>query len=93
MRKYLIIAALLLSTFVFRLSTVTACTNFLVGKAASADGSTMISYAADSYGMYGFLHFSPAADYPAGAMREGYRSSARIYSASSPYLFGSRQYE
>ena len=47
-----------------------ACTNFLVGKNASADGSTMISYAADSYGMYGFLHFSPAADYPEGAMRE-----------------------
>ena len=71
MRKsLLIITALLLSTFVFRLSTVTACTNFLVGKAASADGSTMISYAADSYGMYGFLHFSPAADYPAGAVRE-----------------------
>ena len=47
-----------------------ACTNFLVGKAASADGSTMISYAADSYGMFGYLHFSPAADYPEGAMRE-----------------------
>ena len=50
--------------------TALACTNFLVGKAASADGSTMISYAADSYGMYGFLHFSPAADYPEGAMRD-----------------------
>jgi len=47
-----------------------ACTNFLVGKAASADGSTMISYAADSYGMFGYLHFSPAADYEEGAMRE-----------------------
>lgn len=47
-----------------------ACTNFLVGKDASADGSTMISYAADSYGMYGYLHFAPAADHPKGAMRE-----------------------
>ncbi len=47
-----------------------ACTNFLVGKDASSDGSTIISYAADSYGMYGFLHFSPAADYPEGALRE-----------------------
>jgi dipeptidase len=47
-----------------------ACTNFLVGKNASADGSTMISYAADSYGMYGFLHYAPAADYPQGAVRE-----------------------
>ena len=47
-----------------------ACTNFLVGKDASADGSTMISYAADSYSFYGYLHFSPAADHPKGAMRE-----------------------
>ena len=51
-------------------SYVYSCTNFLVGKDASVDGSTMISYAADSYGMFGFLHFSPAADYPEGAMRE-----------------------
>ena len=50
--------------------TALACTNFLVGKSASADGSTMISYAADSYGMFGFLHFSPAQDWPEGAMRE-----------------------
>ena len=30
----------------------------------------MISYAADSYGMFGFLHFAPAQDWPEGAMRE-----------------------
>ena len=47
-----------------------ACTNFLVGKAASVDGSTIVSYAADSYGMFGFLHFAPAQDWPEGAMRE-----------------------
>ena len=47
-----------------------ACTNFLVGKDASQDGSTMISYAADSYALYGFLHFVPAADHPEGAVRE-----------------------
>ena len=71
MKKNLFIAALLLlSTINYQLSTIQACTNFLVGKDASVDGSTMISYAADSYGMFGFLHFSPAADYPEGAMRE-----------------------
>ena len=70
MRKSLIAALLLLSPFTLHLSTIQACTNFLVGKNASADGSTMISYAADSYGMYGFLHFSPAADYEDGAMRD-----------------------
>jgi len=66
MKKIMIAAMLLLSP----LAISFACTNFLVGKNASADGSTIISYAADSYGMYGFLHFSPAADYPEGAMRD-----------------------
>ena len=47
-----------------------ACTNFLVGKEASVDGSTMVSYAADSYALYGFLYHSPAADYAEGAVRE-----------------------
>ncbi len=47
-----------------------ACTNFLVGKDASTDGSTIISYSADSYTQYGFLHFSPAQDFPKGAKRQ-----------------------
>ena len=47
-----------------------ACTNFVVGKDASVDGSTMVSYAADSYSLYGFLRYSPATDYPEGAVRE-----------------------
>ena len=68
MKKY-IVAATLLTVISIQYSVVSACTNFLVGKDASADGSTIISYAADSYGMYGFLHFVPAADYPEGTMR------------------------
>jgi dipeptidase len=47
-----------------------ACTNFLVTKGASVDGSTMITYAADSHTLYGELYFQPAKDYPAGAMRD-----------------------
>ncbi len=43
------------------------CTNFLVGKNASTDGSTMVSYSADSYMLYGALYHYPAADYPAGS--------------------------
>lgn len=70
MRKIQLIAALLFSVFSIQYSETRACTNFLVGKNASVDGSTMISYAADSYGMFGFLHFAPAQDWPEGAMRE-----------------------
>lgn len=69
MKKSFVIAAL---TALMLPMGAYACTNFLVGKNASTDGSTIISYAADSYGMYGFLHFSPAADYEKGAMREVY---------------------
>ena len=47
-----------------------ACTNFLVGKKASADGSVMISYAADSHSLYGEMYRWPAAAWPKGAMLE-----------------------
>lgn len=45
----------------------TACTNLIVGPKASVDGSTIVSYAADSYYMYGWLYHYPAATYPKGA--------------------------
>ena len=47
-----------------------ACTNFLVGKKASADGSTFITYNADSYGMFGRLVYYPAARHAPGTMRQ-----------------------
>lgn len=49
-----------------------ACTNFLVTKGASTDGSTMITYAADSHTLFGELYFWPAADYPKGTMLDVY---------------------
>ncbi|MBQ0007577.1 MAG: C69 family dipeptidase [bacterium] len=49
-----------------------ACTNFLVGRKASVDGSTMISYSADSYWLYGALYHYPAAKYPAGTKMDVY---------------------
>lgn len=45
-----------------------ACTNFLVTRGASTDGSTFITYAADSHTLYGELYFTPAATHPEGAM-------------------------
>lgn len=49
---------------------IDACTSLLVGKKASADGSTMITYAADAHTLYGFLNHIPAADHAKGAQRE-----------------------
>ena len=45
-----------------------ACTNVLVTKGASADGSCMISYAADSHQLFGELYFTPAGLWKNGAM-------------------------
>ncbi len=45
-----------------------ACTNLIVGKNASADGSVIVSYSADSYGMFGELYYYPAATYKKGTM-------------------------
>jgi len=47
-----------------------ACTNFLISKGATVDGSTMITYAADSHTLYGELYYQPAKDYPAGSFRD-----------------------
>lgn len=49
-----------------------ACTNFLVTPGASADGSSMVSYAADSHVLYGELYHWPASVYPAGTMLDVY---------------------
>lgn len=49
---------------------VFSCTNFLITKGASVDGSGIITYAADSHTLYGELYYQPAADHPEGAMRE-----------------------
>jgi dipeptidase len=47
-----------------------ACTNFIITKGASTDGSVMVSYSADSHTLYGELYHYPAAKYKAGAMRQ-----------------------
>jgi len=56
----------------FFLLNAHACTNILVTKGASTDGSTMITYSADSHVLYGELYYRPAANYPAGAMFQVY---------------------
>ena len=54
--------AILLTLAVLGLNSIDsqACTNVLVTKGASVDGSNMISYAADSHQLYGELYYLPA---------------------------------
>lgn len=50
--------------------TADACTSFLVGKKASSDGSTIITYNQDSYGMYGRLLYLSAGKHAVGSVRK-----------------------
>jgi len=66
---YLLISAAIIF---FSVREINACTNFLITKGASADGSTMITYAADSHVLYGELYHWPAANYPEGSWLDIY---------------------
>ncbi|MEW6655208.1 MAG: C69 family dipeptidase, partial [Bacteroidota bacterium] len=68
----LLIIVLVSASLLFINNPVFSCTNLLVTKAASKDGSTMITYTADSYYLYGELYYFPAARYPKGAMLDIY---------------------
>ena len=49
-----------------------ACTNFLITKGATKDGSVMITYSADSHVLYGELYFWPSRNWPSGSMFDVY---------------------
>ncbi len=66
MRK--LIFLLLLAILATRPFSTSACTNLIVTKGASKDGSVMITYAADSHTRYGAIAFYPAADHKPGDM-------------------------
>ena len=64
--------------------SASACTNFIVGKAASADGSVICSYNADNYGMFiGLAHY-PAARHKKGEMRDIYDWDTNKYIGKIP---------
>lgn len=60
------------------------CTNFLIGKKASKDGSTIISYSADSYDLYGELYHWPAATHQPGTMLKIYEWDTGKYLGEIP---------
>lgn len=71
MSKRLILAIAIL--FISWTGTVSfACTNFIVTKGASTDGSVFLTYAADSHVLYGELYHWPAGIWPAGTMIDVY---------------------
>ncbi len=76
----------LILLFIFTTKTVFPCTNFLITKGATSDGSTMISYSADSHVLFGELYLLPARDYPAGAMVDVYEWDTGEYLGTIPQV-------
>lgn len=72
MRKFIPIVLTVFSGLLLSLHPAEACTNFIVTKGASQNGSVMITYSADSHVLYGELYYRPAREYPAGAMMDVY---------------------
>lgn len=50
------------------LTPALACTNFIITKGASTDGSVMVTYAADSHQLYGCIYKHNATKYKPGTM-------------------------
>ena len=79
MRKIVLVLLSVLS-----LSSAFACTNFIVGKKASADGSVFVTYNADSYGAFMPLYHYPAAKHEAGEMRKVFEWDTDKYLGEIP---------
>lgn len=74
MKSLILSAAMLLAS-----SGAFACSNLIVGKKASVDGSVLVSYNADDYGMFGYLCHYPAGTHPKGTMRQIYDWDSGVY--------------
>jgi dipeptidase len=83
MKKAFLIA--LISILILPVQKVFACTSYLVTKGASADGSTMISYAADSHIRYGELYYLPGGPQPEGSYFQAYYRGSHKPLAKIPH--------
>ena len=80
------ILAIAVSVFVINSVESHACSNVIVTKGASSDGSNMISYAADSHQLYGELYFAPAGTWNSGDIRKIYEWDTGKYLGDIPQV-------
>ena len=77
-------SALMAVAMLGSVSEAEACSNFIVGKKASVDGSVMCSYSADDYGMFQYLCHYPAAKHAKGEMRKIFDWDSNKYYGEIP---------
>lgn len=78
-QKILTLFATFLAVTGIGLEKSNACTNYIVTKGASKDGSVMVTYAADSHVLYGELYHWSAGTYPEGTMMDIYEWDTQKY--------------
>jgi dipeptidase len=86
MKKITALFIISAASFLLGYRTGNACTNFLITKGASKDGSVMITYSADSHVLYGELYYWPARVWPAGAMLDVYEWDTGKYLGKIPQV-------
>ncbi len=84
MKKTILILVTGLMIAGIALPIANACTNFLITKGASKDGSTMITYSADSHVLYGELYYWPERNWEAGSLHEVYEWDTGKYLGTIP---------
>ena len=84
MKRFISILLVLTLTGLVSEQIINACTNFLITKGASKDGSVMITYSADSHVLYGELYYWPSKDWPAGARVDIYEWDTGKFLGSIP---------
>ncbi len=80
----IILRIIILLLLMSKVDITLSCTNFLITRGASTDGSTMITYAADSHTLYGELYYQPVTDHPSGTMRDIYEWDTGKYLGKIP---------
>ena len=77
---------ILAATAVCAYGAASACTNFIVTRGASTDGSVMVTYAADSHALYGALYHTPGGKHKSGAMLPVYEWDTGRYLTDIPQV-------
>jgi len=86
MKRFSILLACISLLSVISVDKANACTDYLLTKGATTDGSSIMTYAADSHVLYGELYYRPAADWKPGSMLDIYDWDTGVYLGKIPQV-------
>jgi dipeptidase len=86
MKKLIALIMAVLISGLLNLQISNACTNFILTRGSTIDGSVMITYSADSHVLYGELYYWPSKNWPKGAMVDVYEWDTGKYLGKIPQV-------